>query len=148
VIKLGFGSHLLLISMLIEMASSTITNLWFFLRQRIFVPTSMAVFEDFSSLGMVLQILLRQTDLGSFLMVAVRSIILAIFFPAATPSTMVIHTLDSPTTSTKSFDYFALTYWCWYSCWYWLTTSMDACVHVALALQLKLKLWENLHWYL
>jgi hypothetical protein len=44
--------------------------------------------------------------------------------------------------------YFALTYWCWYSYRYGLTTSMVARVHVALALWLKLKLWENLHWYL
>jgi hypothetical protein len=46
----------------------------------IFVPTLMAVLEDYSSLGMVLRILLRQTDLGSFLMVTARSIILAIIF--------------------------------------------------------------------
>jgi hypothetical protein len=43
---------------------------------------------------MVLRILLRQIDLGSFLMVAARSIILAIFFPAATSSTMMICALD------------------------------------------------------
>jgi hypothetical protein len=44
----------------------------------------MAVLKDYSSLGMVLWILLRQTDLGSFLMVAAKSIILAIIFSAAT----------------------------------------------------------------
>jgi hypothetical protein len=48
----------------------------------------MAVLEDLLSLGMVLQILLRRIDLGSFLMVAARSIILAIFSQAATFSTM------------------------------------------------------------
>jgi hypothetical protein len=47
-----------------------------------------------------------------FLMVAARSIILAIIFPVATSSTMVIHTLDSPATSIKLFGYFALTCWC------------------------------------
>jgi hypothetical protein len=73
----------------------------------IFVPASMAVLEDYSSLGMVFRILLRQTDLGSFLTVVARSIILAIIFPAAMSSTMVIRTLDSPTTSTKLFGYFA-----------------------------------------
>jgi hypothetical protein len=61
---------------------------------------------------------------------------------------MVICTLDSPATSIKLSGYFALTYWCWYSCRCGLTTSMVARVHVALALRLKLKLWENLHWYL
>jgi hypothetical protein len=44
---------------------------------------------------MVLWILLRQIDLGSFLMVVARSIILAIIFLAATTLIMVIRTLDS-----------------------------------------------------
>jgi hypothetical protein len=39
---------------------------------------------------MVLQILLRQIDFGSFLLVIARRIILAVFVPAATSSTMVI----------------------------------------------------------
>ena len=43
---------------------------------------------------MVLQILLRRIDFGSFLVVAVR-IVLAIFVTAATSSTMVIRTLGS-----------------------------------------------------
>jgi hypothetical protein len=58
---------------------------------------------------MVLQILLPRIDLGSFLMVAVRSILLAIFFSAATSSTMVIHALGSLATSTRLFGYFSLT---------------------------------------
>jgi hypothetical protein len=70
----------------------------------------MAVLKDYNSLGMVLRILLRQTDLGYFLMVVARSIILAIIIPAATSSIMEIRTLDSPATSTKLFSYFALTY--------------------------------------
>jgi hypothetical protein len=37
-IKLGFGSHLLFISMPMEMASSIITDLWFFLRRRYLHP--------------------------------------------------------------------------------------------------------------
>jgi peptidoglycan/LPS O-acetylase OafA/YrhL len=65
---------------------------------------------------MVLQILLHQIDFGSFLLVAVRRIIPVVFVPTATSSTMVIHTLDSPAMTTKLFSYFALTYWCWYSC--------------------------------
>jgi hypothetical protein len=44
---------------------------------------------------MVLQILLRRIDFGSFFLVAARRIILAVFVPAATSSTMVIRTLDS-----------------------------------------------------
>jgi hypothetical protein len=83
-----------------------------------------------------------------FLMVATRSIILAIIFPAVTSSTMVIRTLDSLAMSTKLFSYFDLTCWCWYSCRCLLTTLMAACVHIALALRLKLKLWENLRRYL
>jgi hypothetical protein len=89
---------------------------------------------------MVRQILLRQIDLGPVLMVAAKNIILAIIFPAAISSTMMICTLDSPATSIKLFGYFALIYWCWYSCLYGLTTSMVARVHVALTLRLKLKL--------
>jgi hypothetical protein len=45
---------------------------------------------------MVLQILLRQIDFGSFLLIAARRTILAIFVPVAMSSTMVIRTLDSP----------------------------------------------------
>jgi hypothetical protein len=71
----------------------------------------MTVLEDYSSLGMVLRILLRHADLESFLMVAARIIILAIIFPATTSSIMVICTLDSPATSTKLFGYFVMTYW-------------------------------------
>jgi hypothetical protein len=93
---------------------------------------------------MVLQILLCQIDFGSFLLVAARKIILAVFVPAAISSTMVIHTLDSPAATIKLSSYFALTYWCWYSCRYGLTSSMATHVHVALALRLELKLRENL----
>jgi hypothetical protein len=94
---------------------------------------------------MVIQILRCQIDFGSFLLVAARRIILAVFIPAATSSTMVIRTLDYPTMLIKLSGYFTLTYWCWYSCRCGLTTSMAARVHVALALRLKLKLRENLH---
>ena len=45
--------------------------------------------------GMVLQILLRQINLGFFLMVAARRIILAISVPATTSSAMVIRSLGS-----------------------------------------------------
>jgi hypothetical protein len=41
---------------------------------------------------MVLQILLRRIDFGSFFLVAARRIILAVFVPMATSSTMVIRT--------------------------------------------------------
>jgi hypothetical protein len=59
----------------------------------IFLPASMMVFEDGSYLRMVLQILLCQIDLGSFLMVAARMFVLAIFVQTATFSMMVIRTL-------------------------------------------------------
>jgi hypothetical protein len=49
---------------------------------KIFVPASVTVLEDQLSLDMILQILLQQIDLGSFLMVVARSILLAIFIPA------------------------------------------------------------------
>jgi hypothetical protein len=75
-----------------------------------FLPMSMAVLEDESYLGMVLRILLRQIDLGSFHMVAARSIILTIIFPDVMSLTMVICVLGSPTTSIRLFDYFFLIY--------------------------------------
>jgi hypothetical protein len=87
--------------MSMEMASSTIIALRFFLRRWDLRPGVNGSVE--SSLGMVIRILLRQTDLGSFLMVAARSIILAIICFAATSLTMVIHTLDSPATSVRLF---------------------------------------------
>jgi hypothetical protein len=39
---------------------------------------------------------------------------------------MVVCTLESPAMSTKLFGYFALSYYCWYSCRCLLTTSMVA----------------------
>jgi hypothetical protein len=89
---------------------------------------------------MVFQILLRQIDFRSFLLVAARRIILAVFVPTAMSSTMVIRTLNFPATSIKLSSYFALTYWCWYSCRCGLTTSVAARVYVALTLRLKLKI--------
>jgi hypothetical protein len=76
----------------------------------IFIPALVAVLEDQLSLGMVLQILLHRIDLGTFFMVAARSIIFAIFVPVATSSTMVIRALDSPAMLTKLFGYFSLAY--------------------------------------
>jgi hypothetical protein len=57
-----------------------------------------------------------------------------------------VRTLSTPVMSTWLSSYFSLAYWCGYSCQWWLTTSMVAHVHVALALRLKIKLWENLCW--
>jgi hypothetical protein len=68
------------------------------------------VLKDQIYVGMVLQILLRWIDLVYFLMVAARMYVLAIFVPAATSSTTVIRTLDSPATSTWLFDCFSLAY--------------------------------------
>jgi hypothetical protein len=84
------------------------------LDNEIFIPLSMAVLEEYNSLDMDLQILLRLNNFGSFIMVAARMIVLAIFFPAATSLTMVSRTLDSPAMLTRLFGYFSRVYWCWY----------------------------------
>jgi hypothetical protein len=94
------------------------------------------------------KILLRQISFGLFLLVAARRVILAIFVPTATSSTMVICTLGFPATLTRLFGFSSLEYWCWYSCWCGMIILMVACVHVALALQFKLKKRENHYWYL
>jgi hypothetical protein len=49
--------------------------------------------------------------------------------------------------STRLYSYFSLAYWCWYFCRWWLTTLIDAYVHIALVLWLKLKLQKNLCCY-
>jgi hypothetical protein len=125
-----------------KITSFAISDLELLFDDEILLLTLTVVLEDYNSLGMCLQILFCRINFGSFL-----KIILAAFVSAATPSIMVIHILDSPTTLTKLFDYFSLAYWCWYSCRCCLTIIMAAHVHVALALRLKLKLWENFHWY-
>jgi hypothetical protein len=61
---------------------------------------------------MILRILLRQINFGSFLMIAARSIILAIIFSDATSLTMVIRALGSPAPSSRLSSYFSLVYWC------------------------------------
>jgi hypothetical protein len=75
----------------------------------IFFPASMVVLNDHNFLGMDLQILLRQIEFGSFIVVTARRIILAVFVPAAMSSTMVIRTLGSPLT-TKLVGCYSLTY--------------------------------------
>jgi hypothetical protein len=76
----------------------------------IFFSALMVVLLDYSSIDTVFQILLCQVDFGVFLMVAARRIILAIFVPAATSSTMVICILGSPATLTRLFGLFSLEY--------------------------------------
>jgi hypothetical protein len=78
----------------------------------IFFSALMVVLLDYSSIDTVFQILLRQVDFGVFLMVAARRIILAIFVPAVTSSTMVIRILGSPATLIRLFGLFSLKYWC------------------------------------
>jgi hypothetical protein len=102
----------------------------------------MVVLLDYSFIGTVFQILIRQVNFGVFLLIAARRIILV------TSSTMVIRILGSPTTSTRMFGLFSLEYWCWYFRRCGLIILMVACVHVALALWLKSKIWEHLYWYL
>jgi hypothetical protein len=52
---------------------------------------------------------------------------------------MVIRTLGFPVMLTRLFGFSFLEYWCWYSCRCGMIALMVACVHVALALQLKFK---------
>jgi hypothetical protein len=88
---------------------------------------------------MVFKILLRQIGFGLFLLVAARRVILAIFVPTATSSTVVIHTLGFTATLTRLFGFSSLEYWYWYSCRCGMIILILAFVHVALALRLKLK---------
>ena len=55
----------------------------------------MVVLEDYVCLGMVLQILLRQINLGLFIMIAARRIVLAISILPIMSSAMVIRSLGS-----------------------------------------------------
>jgi hypothetical protein len=80
---------------------------------KIFIPASVVVLGDYISLGMVLQILLHQIDLGSFLMVDARNIVLVFFVPAATSSIMMIRALGFPAMLTRLFGYFSLAYRRW-----------------------------------
>jgi hypothetical protein len=64
----------------------------------------------YNSLYVGLLILLRRIDFGDFLMVAVRSVVLANFIPTATFTTRVLLTLDSRATSIRLFDCYFLTY--------------------------------------
>jgi hypothetical protein len=110
---------------------------------RIFFPTSVVLSEDYNFVGMILQILLRRINSGSFfLKAAAGKIVVTVFVPAATSSTIVIRILGSPTTPTKVLGYFSLAYWCCYFCRCWLTTLIVAFLHIALALRIRLKLWE------
>jgi hypothetical protein len=103
----------------------------------------MVMLKDYNSLGMDLQILFRQINFGSFIMVSTRRIILTFFVPATTSSTLEIRTLGSSATSTKLIGCYSLTYWCWFSCRCWLIILMVACVHTTLELRLKFKILEN-----
>jgi hypothetical protein len=66
----------------------------------------MVVLGDYNFLGTSLQISLYRIDFGSFLMVVVRRIVLALFVVADTSSIMVIYILGSPVTLTRVFNYF------------------------------------------
>jgi hypothetical protein len=73
----------------------------------------MMLLGDYNFLGMDLQILLHQIDFRSFLMVALRRIVLAIFVSAATSSTMLIHTLGPLANVDQAIWLFSPF---WYSC--------------------------------
>ena len=91
---------------------------------------------------MVLQILLRQINLGLFLMVAARRFVLAISIPATTSSGNGDSFFRLPTTLTTWFGYLSLKYQWWCSCRCCLINLMVVCVHKALALRLKIKKGE------
>jgi hypothetical protein len=121
------------------MSSSTISDLQDFVQRRdlLLGVNGGVVRLQFYRYG--LSDLTSPSRFWSFIIVAARRIILAIFISAAPSSTMVIRTLGSPAASTRLFGLFSLKYWCWYSCRRWLIVLMVACVHVALVLRLKYK---------
>jgi hypothetical protein len=93
-----------------KMSSSTISDLQAFVqRQDLLVGVNGGVvILQFYRYG--LSDLTSSSQFWSFLMVAARRIILAIFIPAATSSIMVIRTLGSPAASTRLFGLFSLEY--------------------------------------
>jgi hypothetical protein len=93
-----------------EMSSFIICDLQLFVRRRDLLPGVNGGAERLQFLGTVFMILLRQIGFGLFLLVAARRVILAIFVPTATSSTMVIHTLGFPAMLTKLFGFSSLEY--------------------------------------
>jgi hypothetical protein len=82
--------------MSMEMASSTISDLDPSFDDKIFFLALTVVLLDYSSIGTIFQILLRQVNFGFFLLVAVTRIILVIFVQAATSSTMGVNSIKLP----------------------------------------------------
>ena len=78
-----------------EMVSSIISDLPRFVRRRDTLPDVNGGFGRLSLSRYGFQILLRQINLGLFLMVAARRFILAISIPATMSSAMVIRSLGS-----------------------------------------------------
>jgi hypothetical protein len=71
----------------------------------------MVVLEDYSFLGMDLQIMLHQINFGSFFSwFAAKMIALATYIPASTSLTMVICILGFPVTLIRLSGYFAMAY--------------------------------------
>jgi hypothetical protein len=130
-----------------EVSSFIISDLQLFVRRRD-LPGVNGGAVRLQFLRTVFKILVRQIGFRLFLLVAARRVILAIFVPTATSSTMVICTIGFPAMLIRLFGFSSLEYWCWYSCRCGMIALMVACVHVALALRLKFKKRENHYWYL
>jgi hypothetical protein len=92
------------------MSSFIISDLWLFVRRQDLLPgiNGAAIRLQFYRYG--LPDLASPYQFWILLLVAARSVSLAIFVPAATSSTMVIHTFGSPTMSTRLFDFSFLEY--------------------------------------
>lgn len=93
---------ILLASMSMETTSSTVSALRPFVDDKISLLTLVVVLQDQISIGTVFKILFRRIDFGISFIVFMGRTILATFVSDATSSTMVVCTLNSPTTWTRS----------------------------------------------
>jgi hypothetical protein len=87
-------------------ASSTVSDHRPFVQQRDSLADVNSGVGNYFFLGISFEILLRQVDVGHFLMFVARRIVLRIIVSAATSSTMVVHIPNFPVTSTKLFNLF------------------------------------------
>jgi hypothetical protein len=76
----------------------------------IFFPMSTVVLENYNSLGIAFGSCFVRSILDFFPMVAARMILLSVFVPTATFSTMVIRILDFPAMSTRMVGCYSLPY--------------------------------------
>jgi hypothetical protein len=91
------------------------------------------VLEDQGSLGYGLSDLALSYQSWMIIVGCREEVVLAISIPS-------VKSFGSPATLTMLFGLSSLKYWCWYSYRCWIITLIAMCVHIALALRLKLKL--------